>query len=203
MGTLFGATTDPANGSSPDAAVVRNKLNHLVEQLQDHLMNWNDDPASSTPKADLRAPAGTVMVFHQGAAPALWTKIVDAARDNIALRLVTTTAFVAGASGADVFTTVFGTGKVSASHILAAGEIPAHDHGSGGAHTHNVESSTNEFAGTSNHLLENADVSANQAINAAASAGAHTHASFGGGGGHTHGLTLDLKHAMVILASKD
>lgn len=49
MGSLFGLTTDPADGQSPSATPVRSKLNHLREALG-ILLNLADDSANMSIK---------------------------------------------------------------------------------------------------------------------------------------------------------
>lgn len=124
-------------------------------------------------------PTGTSMLFYQSAAPTGWTKDTAATLNNHALRVVTSTAWSTGSKGTDPFTTVFGSGKATASHVLVEGEIPAHTHGGvisddGGA----------GVASGSQFLLGSTDAA-------------------GGGGGHTHNLSLDLNYINVIRATKD
>ncbi len=135
--------------------------------------------------------ATTKMLFYQTAAPSGWTKDATAALDKVGLRLVTTTAWAVGASGADAFDTVFGTSKVTASHVLTAAQL--------GAHTHPQQNDgVNAFK---NAASASSPTFAN---GAADGSGAEITGSSGGGGGHTHTLTnLDLKHVNVILCTKD
>lgn len=145
-------------------------------------------------------PSGTKMLFQQTTAPTGWTK--DTTHDNKALRVVTG---AASSGGADSFTTVFGTAKGTDSHVLTEAEMPAHDHGSAGAHTHGVLVDQ-DFAGNgANSVVGSLDVSPEATVaGAAVSDGAHTHASAGGGGGHTHGISnLNLAFVDIIIATKD
>lgn len=167
--------------------------------------------AASSPFA-----SGTVMLFRQTSAPTGWTK--NSSFNEYALRVTSGTV---GSGGADNFTSVFGTGKATASHVLTTGEIPAHDHGSVANHVHQENVSDNQDPSTviAAQYITSAGGSTNAktvfattaisgarapaALNTAA-AGGHTHSSFGGGGGHTHTInTQNLKYVDIILASKD
>ena len=127
-------------------------------------------------------PAGTVMLFHQSAAPTGWTKDTAATLDNSALRVVTSTAWASGKQGATAFTTVFGSGKTAGVHTLTESEMPSHSHtvpagnlGSGSGFGRVDGQSGLSFS---------------------------TNAK-GGGGSHDHTLSLDLNYINMIIASKD
>ena len=125
--------------------------------------------------------SGTRMLFQQTSAPVGWTKQTGAALNNSALRIVTGTV---GGGGADVFDTVFGASKTTQGHTLTIGEMAPHAHGMDVA----------EGGGAGGALLHGAgDISpATRQSNAA-----------GGGGAHTHPLTLDLKYNDCIVAVQD
>ena len=125
--------------------------------------------------------AGTVMLFHQTAAPTGWTKDTAATLDNSALRVVTSTAWASGKQGATAFTTVFGAGKATGNHTLATSQIPSHTHPNSG--------------GTIDRLLSGSGTTIGK--NNSASGGT------GGGGSHDHTLLLDLNYINMIIASKD
>jgi len=132
----------------------------------------------------------TRMLFHQATAPTGWTKVTDAALDNHALRVVTSSTFTSG-GGATAFTSVFGSGKTSGSHTLTTNEIPPHDHADGvynGLLKHDGLETT---GGT--------DVTAGEPN--LASYG--TLQNVGGGAGHSHPLSLDLTYIDLIIAEKD
>lgn len=131
----------------------------------------------------LDAPTNTSMLFYQSAAPTGWTKDTTAGRDNHAIRVVTSTAWSSGSKGATPFTTVFGSGKATASHVLTVSQMPAHTHGM--------------------LIGDSPDAAVASGGNQAASASNADTQSRGGGGGHTHTLSLDLNYLNVIRATKD
>ncbi len=162
-------------------------------------------------------PAGTVMLFHQEFAPTSWTKDVATTLDNAALRIVTDTMWASGKAGATAFDSVFGSGKSSAGYALLAADVPNHGHAdtfsvsSSGAHTHAVETHQSGGAVTAIPRTSDSDGATNSNLaNKAVSDGAHTHplagavtATSGGGGTHSHTLSLDLHYINMIIATKD
>jgi hypothetical protein len=127
--------------------------------------------------ADSLIESGTVMLFDQTTAPTGWTKLTDL--NDRALRVVDGTASTGGATP---FTSVFGSGKTTASHTLTIAQIPAHTHTYDRMDTAPVNININNGTGT-NRSSQNTG-------------------SAGGGGGHTHGLTMDLQYIDVIRATK-
>ena len=123
--------------------------------------------------------SGTRMLFQQTAAPTDWTKEVAAGFNDVALRIVTGTV---GGAGADAFTTVFGTSKVTGGHTLLEAEMPSH--------THNWTTAT----GGANQFGLTAETS---------SPSSHATSATGGDGSHDHTLTMDLTYKDVIIAQKD
>lgn len=128
----------------------------------------------------------TTILFHQSAAPTGWTKDVAATLDNSALRIVTSTAFVAGKQGATAFTSVFGSGKSSANYTLLVADIPSHSH-------------TLDFK---NDSLGGGTIPYASSSTGAVQASPST-SNTGGGGAHNHTLSLDLQYINLIIASKD
>lgn len=63
---------------------------------------------------------------------------------------------------------------------LTTAQIPAHTHGSAGAHTHTMRDGLAVASGTGSTVMDDTTGSANDT----GSAGAHTHASVGGSGSH-------------------
>lgn len=125
-------------------------------------------------------PAGTAMLFVQTAAPTGWTK--STTHDNKALRVVSGTA---SSGGTTAFTTVFAsrtpagtianttsTGTVAATTLTTA-QMPSHTHSD---------------TGCSNYTGFGGEMGSFQTIGTAA---AFTSGATGGGGSHTHGLTMN------------
>lgn len=136
--------------------------------------------------------SGTALVFNQTSAPTGWTK--SSTHNDKALRVVSGTV---GSGGSTAFTSVFGAGKITGSHVLAVSEMPSHDHG--GA------------TGTANTIGGLAWAHMNGGINIQVTAGSldgtfdHTHniSAQGGGGGHDHTLSLDIQYADVVICTKN
>ena len=135
-------------------------------------------------------PTGTLMVFQQTSAPPGWTK--QTTHDDKSLRVVTGSA---SSGGATAFSSVFGSGKSTASHTLTSADIPAHTHGAGtlaftydsaggGASTDVGQTTTSSASGNSKTIASGAT------------------ASTGSGGGHSHTLSLDINYVDVIIAAK-
>ena len=122
--------------------------------------------------------SGTLMLFQQTAAPTGWTK--QTTHNNKSIRVVSGTA---GSGGATAFTSVFGSGKTTGAHTLTIGEMASHDH------------TTSDGSGGGGNIIETSTGKQN-------SAGKLTNTR-GGGGSHTHTLSLDLQYVDLIIASKD
>lgn len=129
--------------------------------------------------------SGTVMLFHQSAAPTGWTKDTAATLDNAALRVVTSTAWAGGKQGATAFDSVFGSGKTAGATTLTESQMPSHTHG----------------------IKFNSDGVNTGAVQRYVSGGGSTQAgaalATGGGNSHDHTLSLDLNYINLIIASKD
>ena len=145
-------------------------------------------PARRVAPALTDIPAGSVMLFHQSAAPIGWTKDTASTLDNSALRVVASTAWGSGQQGATAFDSVFGSSKTAGVHTLTTGEIPAHSH----IQRANIDA---QSAGTVG--LRFRQSSANDGA-----AGA-TATDGGSGGSHDHTLSLDLNYINMIIATKD
>ena len=128
-------------------------------------------------------PSGTLMLFHQSAAPTGWTKDTAATLNNSALRVVTSTSWASGKQGATAFDSVFGSGKATGNHTLIESEMPSHTHTQRGANT--TSTANNRVNGGAN------DTNVGETL------------ATGGGGSHNHTLSLDLNYINMILASKD
>jgi hypothetical protein len=149
---------------------------------------WSSAPAGGG------FPSGTVMVFHQTAAPTGWTKNTTAAINDGALRTTTGTV---GTGGTVAFETAFasqavgGTNGTSGATTISTAQMPAHTH----THTRSSLSKTGNAGGG----------------NRSGEATTGTTSSTGGGGSHTHtgstftgtAINMDVKFYDVIIASKD
>ena len=124
--------------------------------------------------------SGTKVVFNQTAAPTGWTK--DTTFDNQTLRVVSGSA---SNGGAQSFTTVFGSGKSTASHTLSTPQMPSHAHGT--------------VPGWSTRLT----TGGSSPPSYSRGAGSRGTNSAGGSGSHSHSLSLDIQYVDVILAEKD
>lgn len=129
--------------------------------------------------------SGTAMVFYNDAAPTGWT--ADTTVADHAIRIVSATGGVK--AGTDAFSTVFGSSKTAAAHTLTGAEsgrpaftvtIPTVD--------------SNATGGTSGFWFGNRTDATDQTISITAASASS---------GHSHGLTLDIKYADMIVASKD
>lgn len=118
-------------------------------------------------------PAGTAILFQQTAAPTGFTKVTT--HNDKTLRVVSGTV---GSGGNTAFTTVFGAGLVTGAHTLTIAEMPAHTHAS-------------------------AIVGGTFATSVAGGWDTGPSGSTGGGGSHTHTLSLDLQYVDVIIATKN
>lgn len=172
---------------------------------------------SASQAGQLDAPTGTRMVFHQTSAPTGWTKETDAAYNDIALRVVTGTV---GNGGTNAFSDVFNTAITTDGHTLTSAEMPSHEHtgsfsgstSEDGAHSHTVPNMVGATTDDASGSARTSDGPIYKRATVTTSAeGAHTHSvsgslttnSTGGGGSHTHPITMDVKYHDVILAVKD
>lgn len=139
-------------------------------------------------------PSGTVMVFHQAAAPTGWTQITSGI-DNKMLRVVTS---LGGGIGGNDLVTNWGNHKhVGGNHTLLESQIPAHSHAVlPGGQTFEVNNSSGGFG---NNL-------AGFAGGTNALSGEDTQAT-GGNEAHNHGDTVssdfDPAFIDIIVATKD
>ena len=134
---------------------------------------------------------GTVMLFHQSAAPTGWTKTTAATLDDHAIRIVTSTAWTTGSlGGADLFTDTFGSGKSTSTYALLAGDLPST------SHTHTI-SSMWISSGGGNANPGGGSGSVNPTTDAA-------DPTSGIADAHGHNLSaMDISYADMIIATKD
>jgi hypothetical protein len=151
--------------------------------------------ASASAALALLIPAGTKMMFQQTSAPTGWTK--DTTHNDKALRIVSGTV---SSGGATAFTSVFGSGKSTASYTLTTADIPSHSHAvtdPGHVHSGAWSAFQNNTAGGVPPLS-----GGNNVDTGSAGTGISIQ-NTGGGGGHSHSLSLDLQYVDVIVATKD
>ncbi len=152
-------------------------------------VNWTNGVASTrdvfvAPLADeIGFDSGTVMLFHQSAAPAGWTKDTAATLDDSALRVLTNTSWVSGQGGATVFSSVFGSSKVTGQTTISIAQMPAH--------THDITVGDTTVGNVRDNGAQNTSTLSNAAL------------TRGGGNFHTHTESLDLNYINMIIASKD
>jgi hypothetical protein len=122
-------------------------------------------------------PAGTRMSFQQTAAPTGWTKDTTAAINDSILRLVTGTASSGGSTAFSTWAAVTSTGSTT----LTVSQIPSHTH----SYTGNTGANGYGYAVTGGSFS------------------ADTTGATGGGSGHNHSLSQNIKYYDFIIASKD
>lgn len=81
---------------------------------------------------------------------------------------------------------------------LTSGQVPSHDHGSAGAHTHTAPAYTTDNRSKTTDLFSTLLPTTSGTVTTS-SAGAHTHTSFGGGGSHEN-MSPYLALPMIIRA---
>ena len=122
--------------------------------------------------------AGTVMLFRQNNAPTGWTK--KTCIHDAGIRLVNNT--ISQVTTSNVFSTVFGQTSTGAT-TLSTAQMPAH--------THTIP------------IYIPGPVSPAYALDSSAGAAGPATGSTGGGGSHTHSVSLQLNYVDMILASKN
>lgn len=130
--------------------------------------------------------SGVRMLFQNTNAPTGWTKETNAAFNNVALRIVTGSV---SNGGAEDFTTIFGTGKATNAYTLSVGDIPSHGH---------TQRGQAGGIGGGNTSMQTLSVTTVSLVNSSA-----TTLNAGGGGSHSHTLSLDIKYRDFIIATKD
>jgi hypothetical protein len=140
------------------------------------------------PASQASFPSGTLMLFQQSAAPIYWTK--QTTHNDKALRVVSG---AASSGGVNAFSTVNGaTAAFINGYTLQLADIPAHNHTTtvllGATVMTTAGGSEGYAAGTTSHTGINSGFSIN---------------NNGGGGSHTHTLSMQTLYVDVILAMKD
>lgn len=152
--------------SSPTA------LSKLAAGTNGHVLTSNGPGvAPSWKQAGGGLTAGVRMLFQQTTAPTGWTKETNSAYNDVSVRLVTGSATV---SGAEAFSSVFGSAKNTGGHNLTLNQVQS-------------SWSAGQTGGlTAVARVSNTNAAADQSIDA-----------------HSHTLNLDLKYVDFIIAQKD
>jgi hypothetical protein len=180
-------------GADFDAIVVAIASKYDVTDLGVTLQQYNADTVVFA--------SGTKMLFQQTTAPTGWTKITTS--NDAALRVVSGTA---STGGADAFTTIFGSGKSTASYTLTTTDIPSHTHTAsvtdpGHSHSYTAPAFNIGTGSTPSYFYSGVTGGTTGSASTGISV---SNSSTGGGGGHSHTLSnFDLKYVDVIIASKD
>jgi len=135
--------------------------------------------------------AGTKVWFYADSAPDGWTIDATVADALLALKGGSQAYNVDGGNLAGTWT--------QPGHTLTEAEIPTHDHGEAGAHTHTIACASSFEEG----YLSGTWVMSEQSGTAGASAGAHTHTSVGSGSAHNHGTAYRPLARVGLICAKN
>lgn len=125
-------------------------------------------------------PSGTAMLFIQAAAPTGWT--LSTTHNDKALRIVSGSG--GGSGGSTAFSTAFASGNTGATTLTTA-QIPSH--------THTVPGHYGEATSTSGACTGNPNTGSTT----------FTSNATGGGGSHTHSLSLAVQYVDAIICTKN
>ncbi len=139
------------------------------------LVAYKDVPTVTPP-----VPASTRMVFQQTSVPTGWTKVSNVQYEDAVPRFTTGTV---GTGGVDAFTSVFGVSKSTGALALSIAQMPSH------THPFDVVNG-----------IQQANASSNTDT---ARSGGNTTGATGGGGSHSHTLTMNPKYVDLIVGVKD
>ncbi len=133
----------------------------------------------------------------------LWLYL-NAAEEGWAIDATVTDRVLALKGGSQAYNVSGGTNAgtwTQPSHQLVASEIPAHDHGASGDHTHDITGYESDGGSWS---VASVQAGNSHSLPAAAQAdGDHTHTSVGGDGAHDHGTTYRPSAAVGTLQYPD
>jgi hypothetical protein len=156
------------------------------------------DATTQTTAATSFAPAGTVMLFVQTAAPTGWTK--STTHDNKALRVVSGTA---SSGGSTAFSTVFAdqtptittSGLSAGATTLTTGQMPSH------THALSQSFSTGFACGSTKQRTALTGGGADVTATGTGGGGSHTHSV--SGTATSSAITLAVQYVDVIIATKN
>lgn len=176
--------------------VMASHINNVQDAIEALQAKVGVDGSSTTDTLDYLVKnfitSGRKVYLYENAAPTGWS-IVSV-----------TDAVLAVKGGSNAYNTTGGqTGGTwtQPDHTLTESEIPAHTHGSAGAHTHSL--GIRQPSGNYQTDYKTNDGSDAGSMMSSDSAGSHTHSSVGGGNAHNHGTTWRPKGAVGIIVSKD
>ena len=175
LSSTYGAGITTVNVSNDPANALDSGLSQVYYSFVE------TDP-SSIPLPFL---SGTTMLFIQASAPAGWTKVTT--YNDYALRIVSGSG--AGTGGSVPFTTAFTNGNVGAT-TLSTSQIPSHNHAVkqldvGGG-------SQKVFASTAFNSSASTWITATEPVD-----------NTGGGGSHTHSISIAVNYIDSIICTKD
>lgn len=146
-------------------------------------------------------PSGTAMLFAQTSAPTGWTK--STTHNDKALRVVSGTA---SSGGTYTFSSTFANGNTGAT-TLSLSQSPGHYHGLAstnyGLGSINTWNGIGSSAGNSVIAMGSIGNTPNGYFSALGSTGYQSMDTQGGGGSHTHPLSLAVQYVDVIIATKN
>lgn len=210
-GTIYG--TIAASGySAPTTSVTvtwdSGALQNEALAVALHILSGN-----GTAMPAVFARSGTKLLFPGiAAAPAGWTIDASSANEQAALRVRSSASAATG--GSVDFTTAFANGSTG-SYALQLADLPAHahdlsSHTHGMAHTHGYSKSN--YSNSGGISGANINPNAGEENGAAATSGASTSntagpsvnstGNAGGGGAHSHGLSLAVKYVDCCICVK-
>lgn len=140
--------------------------------------------------------SGTVMLFVQTSAPTGWTK--STTHNDKALRVVSG---AASSGGSYTFSSTFVNGNAGATTLSTAQE-PAHAHNIYAANS-SIGGVFSLFNGVTHTVTGANNASTWITQNTYPNGGAQIIQNTGGGGSHTHSLSLAVAYVDVIIATKD
>jgi len=185
--------SEPSNGSTSEAA---NHTHNSVGGSQAHNHGNAFRPyaclgivcSKDAPGNDL--PAGTKTWLYADSAPSGWTLDSTPSDRLLAVKGGSQAYNANGGTMAGTWT--------QPDHILTTDEIPAHDHGAAGAHSHSLES-----GGGAVGAIYGGETSDTVTNGSTGTSGAHTHASVGSDSAHNHGTAYRPLARVGLICSKD
>lgn len=152
------------------------------------------DATTQTTAATASIPAGAITNFVNASAPTGWTQVTT--YNNYAMRVVSGTG--AGTGGSVDFTTAFANGTVGAT-TLSTSQMPSHNHSGSFSASYYVSGAS---VGSAIGPISNGTTSLTTNNFYTGAGTSFSVASNGGGGSHTHSLSLEVRYVDNILCQK-